>query len=339
MHRKVKWGVLSTAGIAVRRVIPAMQDGEWSEICAIASRDLRKAEDAARKLGVAKAYGSYQALLADPEIEAIYNPLPNHLHVTWSIRAAEAGKHVLCEKPLSLNAAEAKTLLQARDRCGVKMGEAFMVRTHPQWLRTSELVRSGRIGELRSAVGYFGYFDRDPASVANIAAIGGGAVMDVGCYPIKTSRFVFGEEPRRVSAVMHRDPEMKVDVLSSAILEYPSGQCIFTAGMQVDYYQKMQFFGTTGRIDVEIPFGPPTDKPSRIFIDDGTNLYGGGSALMETFPPCNQFTIQGDAFSKAIRGVGEIPNPLEDALRNMAVIDAVYRAAESGKWEAPERFE
>jgi predicted dehydrogenase len=316
-----------------------MQRGRSSRVVAIASRDLAKARAAADALGIHRAYGSYEELLADPEIEAIYNPLPNHLHVTWSIRAAEAGKHVLCEKPLSLNVAEAKTLLQARDRCGVKMGEAFMVRTHPQWLRTSELVRSGRIGELRSAVGYFGYFDRDPASVANIAAIGGGAVMDVGCYPIKTSHFVFGEEPRRVSAVMHRDPEMKVDVLSSAILEYPSGQCIFTAGMQVDYYQKMQFFGTTGRIDVEIPFGPPTDKPSRIFIDDGTNLYGGGSALMETFPPCNQFTIQGDAFSKAIRGVGEIPNPLEDALRNMAVIDAVHRAAESGKWEAPERFE
>jgi predicted dehydrogenase len=339
MHRKVKWGVLGTAGIAVRRVIPAMHNGNWSEVSAIASRDLQKAEDAAHKLGVAKAYGSYEALLADPEIEAIYNPLPNHLHVPWSIRAAEAGKHVLCEKPLSLNVIEGKTLLQARDRCGVKMGEAFMVVTHPQWLRTRALVRSGRIGDLCSAVGYFGYLDRDPASVANIAAIGGGAVMDVGCYPIKTSRFVFGEEPLRVSAAMYRDPEMKVDVLSSAILEYPSGQCIFTAGMQVDYYQKMQFIGTTGRIDVEIPFGPPTDKPSRIFIDDGTDLYGGGSAVMETFPPCNQFTIQGDEFSKAIRGVSEIPNPLEEALKNMAVIDAVYRAAESGRWETPERFE
>jgi predicted dehydrogenase len=338
MPGKVKWGVLSTAGIALRRAIPAMQNGEWSVISAIASRDLRKAEGAARNLGIAKAYGSYEELLADPEIEAIYNPLPNHLHVPWSIKAAEAGKHVLCEKPLSLNVAEAKTLLQARDRCGVKIGEAFMVRTHPQWLRTRELIRSGRIGELRSAFGYFGYFDRDPASVANIAAIGGGAIMDVGCYPIKTSRFIFGEEPLRVSAAMDRDPAMKVDVLTSAILEYPSGQCIFTAGMQVVYYQKMQFIGTTGRIDVEIPFGPPIDKPSRIFIDDGTNLYGGGSAVTESFPPCNQFTIQGDEFSKAIRGQGEIPNPLEDAIRNMAVIDAVYRSAETGKWETPERF-
>jgi predicted dehydrogenase len=338
MPGKVKWGVLSTAAIGLRRVIPAMQNSEWCEITAIASRDLAKAQEAAGKLGIKKAYGSYEELLADPEIEAIYNPLPNHLHVPWSIKAAEAGKHVLCEKPLSLNVAEARTLLQARDRCGVKIGEAFMVRTHPQWLRTRELVRSGRIGELRSAFGYFGYYDTDPKSVANIAAIGGGAIMDIGCYPIKTSRFIFGEEPLRVSAVMDRDREMEIDRLSSAILEYPSGQCIFTAGMQVVYYQKMQFFGTKGRIDVEIPFGPPIDKPARIFIDDGTNLYAGGSAVMESFPICNQFTIQGDEFSKAIRGMGEIPNPLEDAIRNMAVIDAVYRSAETGQWETPERF-
>lgn len=339
MPGKVKWGVLSTAAIGLRRVIPAMQNSEGCEITAIASRELRKAEEAARNLGIKKAYGSYEELLADPEIEAIYNPLPNHLHVPWSIKAAEAGKHVLCEKPLSLNVAEAKTLLLARDRCGVKIGEAFMVRTHPQWLRTRELVRSGRIGELRSAFGYFGYLDTDPTSVANIAAIGGGAIMDIGCYPIKTSRFVFGEEPLGVFALLDRDPEMKIDRLSSVILEYPSGQCIFTAGMQVVYYQKMQFFGTKGRIDVEVPFGPPIDKPSRIFIDDGTNLYASGSAIIESFPICNQFTIQGDEFAKAIRGRGEIPNPLEDAIRNMAVIDAVYRSAETGQWETPERFE
>jgi predicted dehydrogenase len=339
MPGKVKWGVLSTAAIGLRRVIPAMQNSEWCEITAIASRDLAKAQEAARKLGIKKAYGSYEELLADPEIEAIYNPLPNHLHVPWSIKAAEAGKHVLCEKPVSLNVAEAKTLLQARDRCGVEMGEAFMVRAHPQWLRTRELVRSGRIGELRSAFGYFGYYDISPKSVANIADIGGGAVMDIGCYPIKTSRFIFGEEPLRVSAVMDRDPEMKIDRLSSAILEYPSGQCIFTAGMQVVYYQKMQFFGTKGRIDVELPWGPPIDKPSRIFVDDGTNLYAGGSAVIESFPICNQFTIQGDEFSKAIRGMGEVPNPLEDAIRNMAVIDAVYRSAAAGHWEKPESYE
>lgn len=336
MPKKVKWGVLSTAAIGLRRVIPAMQNSDWSAVTAIASRDLRKAQDAAHSLHIEKAYGSYEELLADPDIEAIYNPLPNNLHVPWSIRAAEAGKHVLCEKPVSLNVAEAKMLLQARDRCGVKIGEAFMVRSHPQWLRTRELIQSGRIGELRSAFGYFGYYDSDPTSVANIAALGGGAIMDIGCYPIKTSRFIFGEEPLRVCSLLERDPNMKIDRLSSVLLQYPSGQCIFTAGMQVVYYQKMQFFGTKGRVEVEVPFGPPLDKPSRILIDDGTNLYAGGSTVVESIAPCNQFTIQGDEFSRAIRGVGEIPNSLEDALCNMAVMDAVYRSAESGKWEAPE---
>lgn len=339
MLKKVKWGVLSTAGIALRRVIPAMQKSQWCEISAIASRDLRKAQDAARELHLAKAYGSYEELLADPEIEAVYNPLPNNLHVPWSIKAAEAGKHVLCEKPVSLNVAEAKTLLGARDRCGVKIGEAFMVRTHPQWLRTRELIQSGRIGELRSVFGYFGYFDPDPASVANMASLGGGAIMDIGCYPIKTSRFIFGEEPNRVCSLFDRDPQMKIDRLSSVLLDYPSGQCVFTSGMQVVYHQTMQFFGAKGRIEVEVPFGPPIDKPARILIDDGANLYAAGSTVVETVPPCNQFTIQGDEFSKAIRGAGEVPNPLEDAIRNMAVIEAVYRSAETSKWEVPERYQ
>jgi predicted dehydrogenase len=338
MPNKVKWGVLSTAAIALKRVIPAMQNAEWSMVTGIASRDLRKAQDAARNLGISKAYGSYEELLADPEIEAIYNPLPNHLHVPWSIKAAEAGKHVLCEKPLSLNVAEAKTLLAARDRCSVQIGEAFMVRTHPQWLRTRELIRSGRIGQLRSASGFFSYFDRDPASISNIAAYGGGALMDIGCYPIKTSRFVFGEEPQRVMGLLERDPEMKTDRLTSAILEYPSGQCIFTASTQMVYYQKMQFLGTQGRIDVEIPFNPPTDRPSRIFIDDGKHFGAGDPLAIESFPLCNQFTIQGDAFSKAIRGAGELPNPLEDAIRNMAVIEAIFRSAETRKWENPDQF-
>src|ERR1700726_4182064 len=193
---KVRWGILSTAKIAVTRVIPGMQKGVWSEVTAIASRDRGKAEDAARTLGIPKSYGSYEELLADPQIEAIYNPLPNQLHVPWSIKAAEAGKHVLCEKPLSLSVAEAKTLLAVRDRTGVKMGEAFMVKTHPQWLRTRELVRSGRIGELKAIMGAFSYFNRDAANVRNVVEWGGGGIMDIGCYPIVTSRFIFGEEPK-----------------------------------------------------------------------------------------------------------------------------------------------
>src|SRR6184192_3631572 len=221
---KVKWGVLGAASIATKKVIPGMQKGEWSEIAAIASRDLKKAKDAARKLGIAKAYGSYEELLADPEIDAVYNPLPNHMHVPWSIKAAEAGKHVLCEKPLSMSVAEAQQLIAARDRARVKIGEAFMVRTHPQWLRTRELIGFGRIGQIRSIVGVFSYFNRDTKNIRNILEIGGGTLMDIGCYPITTSRFIFGEEPTRVMGAFERDPDMKTDRLSSAMLDFHSGQ-------------------------------------------------------------------------------------------------------------------
>jgi predicted dehydrogenase len=334
MIQKVRWGVLSTALIAVKKVIPGMQQGEWSQIVAIASRDLEKAARAAEESGIPKAYGSYEELLADGEIEAIYNPLPNHLHVPWSIRAAEAGKHVLCEKPVALNAPEARQLLHAQARTGVKIGEAFMVRTHPQWLRARELVRGGRIGELRSVLGYFSYFNRDPANIRNVAVWGGGGLLDIGCYPINTSRFVFGQEPRRVVALVERDPEMHIDRLASAILDFPGGQSVFTCSTQLVPYQRMQFFGTTGRIEIEIPFNAPADRPCRIFIDPGTDVFGAGTEI-EHFPVCDQYTVQGDAFSRAIRGQGDLPAGIDDAVRNMAVIDALFRSAESGKWETP----
>ncbi len=333
--KKVKWGVLGAASIAVRKVIPAMQKGEWSAVAAIASRDLMKAKDAANKLGIEKAYGSYEELLADPEIEAIYNPLPNHLHVPWSIKAAEAGKHVLCEKPLSLTVAEARTVLAARERCGVKIGEAFMVKTHPQWLRTRELIRKDVIGELRAILGAFSYFNRDPKNVRHVAEWGGGGMLDIGCYPITTSRFIFGEEPLRVAGVIEIDPDFKTDRLASAILEFPSGQAVFTCSTQLVHYQRMQFLGTTGRIEMEIPFNAPNDRPTRIFIDDGRDVFGGG-IRMEMIPVCDQYTVQGDAFSRAIREGGEVPVPLEDAIANMAVIEAIFRAGESGRWERPE---
>jgi predicted dehydrogenase len=334
MSDKVRWGVLSTAAIGVKKVIPAMQKGERTEVIAIASRDLRKAEEAARTLGIPKAYGSYEELLADPRIEAIYNPLPNQLHVPWSIKAAEAGKHVLCEKPLSLTVAEAKELLSVQERTGVKMGEAFMVRTHPQWLRARELVETGRIGKLRSIVGFFSYFNVDPANIRNIAEYGGGALMDVGCYPVTTSRFVFGEEPARVLGLVERDPVTRVDRLTSAVLDFPSGQSTFTCSTQLVPYQRTQFLGTKGRIEIEIPFNAPKDRPCRIFIDDGGDL-SGSTITTETFPICDQYTIQGDVFSKAVREGGPVPVPIGDAIKNMAVIEAIFRSAESGRWETP----
>ena len=331
---KVRWGILSTAKIGTETVIPAMQQAEFCEITAIASRDLEKAQAAADKLRISRAYGSYGELLADPNIDAVYNPLPNHLHVPWSIRAAEAGKHVLCEKPIGLSSEEARELVRARDRTGVKMQEAFMVRTHPQWLGAVQRIRDGLIGQLTAIQYVFSYFNRDPENIRNRIDIGGGGgLMDIGCYPITTSRFVFGEEPRRVIGLIERDPEMKIDRLTSAILDYPSGQASFLCSTQMVAYQRAHFFGTKGRLEIEIPFNAPNDRPCRIFLDDG-DLFAANLQTME-FETCDQYAVQGDRFSKAILEDSEVPTPLEDAVKNMRVIEALFRSAESGRWEEP----
>lgn len=334
MRAKVRWGVLGVANIAVKKVIPAMQKGARSEVTAIASRNLTRAQEAAKSLNLAKAYGSYEELLADAEVDAIYNPLPNHLHLPWSIKAAEAGKHVLCEKPIAMSARETLTLIEARNKTGVKIGEAFMVRTHPEWLRAREIVGSGAIGELRAIMSAFSYFNRDPKNVRNVLQYGGGGVMDIGCYPITISRFLFEREPARVVSLIDRDAETGIDRLSSALLDYAPGQAVFTCSTQMVPYQRMQIFGTKGRIEIEIPYNIPPDRPSRIFIDDGSEL-GGRSARTEEFPTADQYTIQGDEFSRAIQEGGEVPVPLENALANMRVIDAVLRSGESGRWEQP----
>ncbi len=332
MARKVKWGVLGVAKIAVTKVIPPMQKSEFCDIVAIASRDLSRAQATAQDLGIAKAYGAYEELLADPEIEAIYNPLPNHLHVPWSIRAAEAGKHVLCEKPIALSVAEARQLVAVRDRTGVKIEEAFMVRTHPQWLRVKELVDSGRIGEVRSVLGHFSYFNNDPQNIRSRVDYGGGGLMDIGCYPITTSRFVLEEEPTRVVSLMERDPELKIDRLTSAILDFPTAQVIFTCSTQMVPYQRMHFLGTRGRIEVVIPFNAPNDEPCRILVDDQGDFSDEEIEILE-FATCDQYGIQGDLFSKAILQQTEVPTPLEDAVKNMAVIEAIFRSADSQQWE------
>jgi len=331
----VNWGVISTADIGVKKVIPAMQTGEHCRIAAISSRDAARAQAAADELGIPKAYGSYEELLADPEIEAIYNPLPNHLHVEWTAKAAEAGKHVLCEKPLGMDAADAARLLEVRDRTGVMIQEAFMVRTNPQWLRARELVREGAIGELRAVDTLFSYYNVDAANVRNIADIGGGGLMDIGCYAITTSRFLFEDEPRRVVSLIERDPDFKTDRLTSGLMDFPNGHATFVVSTQLVPYQRSQILGTKGRIEVEIPFNAPPDRPNRIFIDDGNEAGGatGGNVRTETFDVADQYQIAGDAFSAAIRGQREQPIPLEDAIANMKVIDAVFRSAESGAWE------
>ena len=331
MQTKLRWGVLSTANIGIKKVLPAMQLGQYTTVTAIASRDLAKAKKAADALGIEKAYGSYEELLDDPEIDAIYNPLPNQLHVPWTIKAAEAGKHVLCEKPLSLTVAEARTLLDVRERTGVKIGEAFMIRSYTQWLRLRELLDQGRIGELRSVMGFFSYFNNDPGNIRNQVESGGGALYDIGCYCIEAARYAFGGQPARVVGLIERDPAMQIDRLTSALMDFPGGQAIFTFITQLVPYQRVHFLGTKGRIEIEIPFNAPKRRPTRLFVDETGDLFGRG-IVTEEFPTADQYTMQGDAFSKAVLEGTKVPVPLEDAIANMAVIEAIFRSAETGGW-------
>jgi predicted dehydrogenase len=336
MSTKLRWGVLSTANIGLKKVLPAMQQGENTTVAAIASRDLAKAQQAAAALGIPTAYGSYEELLADPNIDAIYNPLPNQLHVPWTIKAAEAGKHVLCEKPISLTVAEAKTLLAVRARTGVKICEAFMIHSYHQWLRLRALLDEGRIGELRSVTGFFSYFNVNPANIRNHVESGGGSIYDIGCYLIHASRYAFRQEPTRVVACIDRDPEMHIDRLASAILDFPGGHSIFTCSTQLIPYQRMHFLGTHGRIELEIPFNAPPDQPTRLIIDSSGDLAGGGITT-EIFPVSDQYTMQGEAFAKAVREDTEVPVSLEDSIGNMAVIEAIFSSASSGQWVSPQR--
>jgi predicted dehydrogenase len=346
MQSKLRFGVLSTANICVKKVIPAMQQGRFTTVAAIASRDLAKARQAAKSLGIPTAYGSYEELLADPNIDAVYNPLPNQLHVPWTAKAAEAGKHVLCEKPLSMTVAAAKTLLGVRVRTGVKICEAFMIRSAPQWLRVRQLLDEGRVGELRAINAHFSYFNVNPENIRNRMETGGGGVYDIGCYCIQSARYGFGHEPTRVVATIDRDPQlgrdaqmgdgqMGIDRLTSAILEFPAGHAIFTCSTQLIPYQRVHFLGTRGRIEIEIPFNAPNDRPTRVFIDSSGDLTFSGIAT-ETFPACDQYTLQGDAFAKCVFENTEVPIPLEDSIGNMAVIEAIFRSAKSGQWELPQ---
>jgi predicted dehydrogenase len=305
-----------------------MQRSAHCRIVAIASRDPTRARTAAEALGIPRAYGSYAELLRDPEIEAVYNPLPNHLHVPLSIEAAAAGKHVLCEKPIALTAEEAERLVAARDRTGVLIQEAVMVRSHPQWLRARALVQDGRIGALRVVQGSFSYMNVDPANVRNQAGIGGGGLYDIGYYPILTSRFLYEAEPTQIEY----DPNFKTDRLASVLLQFPTGQALFCCSTQLVPYQRMQILGTEGRIEIEIPFNAPPDRPCRIFVDDGSGL-GDASARIETFDVVDQYTVQGDLFARAIREGTPLAFPLEDAVANLRVLDAVFRAGRSGRWE------
>lgn len=330
--KPVVWGVLSTARIGIQHVIPAMRASPLVELRAIASRSLSAAEGAARSLDIAQAYGSYEELLADPAIEAIYNPLPNHLHVPLTLQAAAAGKHVLCEKPVALSAAEAELLRAASRR--VHIEEAFMVRHHPQWLRARELVRAGRIGTPQAVQVFFSYFNDDPGNIRNQPGIGGGALFDIGCYAVLAGRYLFECEPLRAVSLVDRDPQLGTDRLTSALLDFGSGrQVTFTVSTQSARFQRVQVVGTRGRIELFIPFNAVRGGEMRLAVDDGGQLDGSGITV-ETLPACDQYRLQVEAFSRRVRDTaGPQADGVDDAVAQARVMDALWLSERTGRWE------
>jgi len=325
--KKVRWGVLGTASIATRKVIPAMQESEYCDVVAIASRDIKKAMPIANEFGILKAFDSYEKLLADIDIDAVYIPLPNHLHVEWSIKALKAGKHVLCEKPVAMTVTEARKLFKVSKRLPeMKIMEAFMYRHHPQWQRARQLVLDGGIGELRTIHSFFSYYNKDAENIRNKAEMGGGGLMDIGCYCISLSRFIFGSEPWRVLGVTEIDHDLQIDRLASGILHFKSGTATFTCSTQLSYYQRVTILGTHGHIELEIPFNAPPDKPCKIWH------HSHGEVRKINIKASNQFTLQCDLFSQAILNNTEVPTPLSDAVENMRIIEAVSASAKSKGW-------
>jgi predicted dehydrogenase len=327
----VRWGILSTANIGRSKVVPGMMKSPLCNVVAVGSRNEAAARQMADELGIPDAYGSYEALLAAPDIEAIYNPLPNHLHVPLTLAAARAGKHVLCEKPVALTAAEAAQLKDAPP--GILIAEAFMVRHHPQWLAARDIVRSGEIGELRAVNVLFSYFNDDPANVRNQADIGGGGLYDIGCYAIVSGRFLFETEPARVVSMIERDPTFRTDRQSSGLADFGAGRHLtFTVSTQLVPYQRVQALGTKGRLEIQIPFNAPQGEATRIFIDSGASLSDGSARTVE-LPPSDQYQLQGEAFSRAVRGVAPLAYGVDDAVMNMRILDALYRAGRTSLWE------
>lgn len=324
---KLRWGIMGTAKIAMQHVVPAMQHGQHGRVEAIASRDLAKAEEAARWRGIPRAYGSYEALLAADEVDAVYIPLPNHLHVPWAIKALEAGKHVLCEKPVGLDAGEARELRAAAQRHPeLKAMEAFMYRFHPQWQRTIEIVAAGGVGTLQTIQSFFSYHNVNPENIRNKPAMGGGALMDIGCYCISLARFLYRAEPRRVLGHVQRDPAFGIDHLTSGVLAFEAGTATFTCGTQLAPYQRVQVVGDGGRIEIEIPFNAPEDRPCRLWHQVA------GETNEVWLEMANQYTLMADSFALAVLEDKQVPAPLDDAVGNMAAIDAVFQSGETGEW-------
>jgi predicted dehydrogenase len=324
----LRWGILSTADIARRKVVPGMRTAERCEVVAIASRDGARARTVADELGIPTAHGSYEALLADPGIDAVYIPLPNHLHAEWAIAAARAGKHVLCEKPLALDAAEAERMIAASADAGVHLMEAFMYRVHPSWVAVRELVAAGRIGRLVAVQSWFSYFNDDPANIRNIPDAGGGALYDIGCYCVNLSRMLFDAEPIRVEGAVLRDPANGTDVLTSGLLEFPGGgQATFTCSTRAEDDQRVHIVGTTGRISVGIPFNIPPHLPTEVTIASGGDPPVAPATDVLTFPPADPYGAEAAAFAAAVLDDGPTPVPPSDAVANLRVIERLFASA------------
>lgn len=326
MEIKIRWGILSTAYIAQEAMIPAMLNSEYCSVTGIASRNNEKVKNIATKFEIPKFFGSYQELVEDPDIEAVYIPLPNHLHVEWAVKCLKAGKHVLLEKPVALSSEEARFLKEEASKYpDLKIMEAFMYKFHPQWIRVKEMIKEGEIGELRTIQSSFSFFDDDPKSIVNNKEYGGGSLMDIGCYPISLSRFLFDEEPKSVFAKIENDPVFNVDILATALMEFEKGTSFFFSSIQMIDHQQVQIFGTEGSITFEIPFNPPADKPVRLWL-----LKDGMKKEIE-FDICDQYTQEADYFSLAILENDKVPIDLDDAINNMIVIEKIRESDRLGK--------
>ena len=324
---ELRWGILSTADIGRKKVVPAMQRAARTRIVAVASRDADKAHEYAAELSIPKVHGSYEELLADPDVDAVYIPVPNHLHAEWAMAAARAKKHVLCEKPLAMNAAEAARMVAVAEQEGVLLVEAFMYRLHPSWQKVRELVASGRIGRLSAVQSWFGYYNDDPANIRNSYEAGGGALYDVGCYCVSLSRMLFDGEPHRVVGSVVRDPNLGVDVLASGLLEFDQGTATFMCSTRTETDQRVHIYGTTGRITIGIPFNIPPDRPTEIYVTAGGNPPVAPATETISFPAADPYTVQAESFAAAVLDGTPLPFPPSDAVANMRVIDLLFETA------------
>ena len=325
--KPVRWGIISVAKHFIRCVVLPMQKSEMIELYGIASRNPEKAKEASEKYGIPRYYQSYEDLLSDKSIEAVFIPLPNDMHLEWIKKSVDAGKHIICEKPLTLNAREASEAIEYAAKKDTLLMEAFMYRFHPQWIKARELVQTENIGNLRAVHTFFSYQNTDPYNIRNILEMGGGGILDIGCYAVSIARYIFDKEPQRVVSLINRDQAFKTDILSSGILDFGDGHSIFTVGTQTFPYQKVDIIGSAGRIHIKIPFNTYPDIPVNISVTNsvGTRKIHSG--------PADHYELQFERFSEAIRKGLQAPISPMDALNNMSVLDALFRSEKSGNWE------